>query len=162
MIVICVILLCAFPYVATRLTNIGNVFSSNGSATFRLQMIRDTFRIGMNEPLGVGLAMTPYYFATQFGQEHPIYGPDYPHNLFSELFAETGVCGLFFFLVFLYIVFRNFFIKHAQKQSLPFYIGSLLFFLCAMIYPLTFDAIEIISLAFLYMGFAVTSDTKTV
>lgn len=154
-----IVVFVGFPYLATRLHGLSRVFAGDGSGTFRLQMIRDAYRVGLSHPLGVGLGMMPYYFATQFTQDHPIYGPDFPHNLFMELFAESGLFGLLFFLLFLYLLYRQVVLGRSVRDSIPFYIGSGLFFLCAMVYPLTFDAIEVISLAFLYMGFAMASDS---
>jgi len=111
-------------------------------------MITSSLRLGFEQIFGLGIGTSPMYLATKSLQEHPIYGPDFPHNLFMQIFAEVGIVGLCVFVLFVYIAFRNFFLNRAAARSKPFYVASLLYFISSLFYPLTFDGIEILSFDF--------------
>jgi O-antigen ligase len=119
-------------------------------------MIVSSLRLGAEYVLGVGLGLSPIYLATQKLGEDTIYGADYPHNFFMQLTAETGIVGLLIFLLFLYVSFRPLLLKRAHAKSVPFYVAALLFFSASMFYPLTFDALEILSFGLLYLGVALS------
>jgi hypothetical protein len=142
------------PYISIRLTGLSTLFSPTGSGTFRLQMIVSSLRLGFEHLIGVGVGMSPVYLATKSLVAAPIYGADFPHNLFMQIFAETGIMGFILFIIFLYVAFRSFFLRRAAMAAKPFYTASAMFFIASMFYPLTFDGIEILSIGFLYLGMA--------
>jgi hypothetical protein len=145
------------PYVLIRLKGLSTLFSPAGSGTFRVQMIVSSLRLGFENILGFGAGTSPMYLATKPLQEHAIYGPDFPHNLLMQIFAEGGIAGLGIFMMFFYVAFRNFFLNKVAAKSKPFYVASLLYFVSSLFYPLTFDGIEILSFGFLYLGIALAS-----
>ena len=117
-------------------------------------MIQYSARLGLNNLFGVGLGMSPYHFAVNFPGENMIFGPDYPHNIFSQIFAETGIVGLVSFIVFLYLAFRPLFIKGLNVQNIHFYLAALAFVASACFYPLFIPLVELTSFFFLYLGIA--------
>jgi O-antigen ligase len=146
-----------FPYISARLQNILTVFSDVGSATFRIQMIQYSMRLGLQNIFGVGLGMSPYHFASNFIGEYMIFGPDYPHNIFSQIFAETGVIGLVSFMVFIYFSFRSYLLKKIQLSAIHFYLAALAFLVSACFYPIFLPIVELPSFFFLYLGIAIFS-----
>lgn len=155
MLAVCTMLLCIIvPYVYVRIQNITDVFSRYGSGTFRVQMAEYSFKIGMNNVFGVGLGISPYYLATQFQGKDIIFGPDYPHNIFFQIFAETGVFGLAAFIGFLYVSFRPFIFMRFFSQYSFYYFAAMAYIVSACFYPLYIPLVELIGYFFLYLGLA--------
>jgi O-antigen ligase len=156
-IVVCIsgILLVFSPYVLTRMQNFPDVFSEVGSGTFRIQMFQYGARLGLNNWFGVGLGMSPYHFGTDFPGEKMIFGPDYPHNIFLQIFAEIGLFGLILYIVFLYISFRPLVIKGLNIPDIHYYLAAFAFIASACFYPIFIPLIELNSFFFLYLGIAV-------
>lgn len=141
------------PYLFSRLSSTNQVFSKEGSGTYRIQLSQMALRLTDKKPLlGVGLDLSPYYLATSFPQENYFVDPAHPHNLIIQLLAETGIVGTALFSLFVYMIFRPS-LKKSFKKINEFLLGSLIFFLCAMIYPIFINQMEIISYFFLYLGF---------
>ncbi len=147
------------PYLINRLGSSNKLFTKEGSATYRLQLNNFAFRLAEKSPfIGVGLNLSPYYFATSFPQEDYFVDPAHPHNILIQLLAETGVFGLASFVLFLYFIFR----PTLQKTKIfnQFHLAALFFFLCAQIYPIFINHMEIISYLFVYLGLAAWSNSK--
>lgn len=142
------------PYFFLRLSSFNRLFTPHGSGTYRLQLNEFALRLTSKNPLfGVGLNMSPYYFATEFPQEDYFVDPAHPHNLIAQLLAETGVIGTAFFLLFIYMIFRPV-IQNKGKSLNEFHVAAITFFLCAQVYPIFINHNEIISYLFLYLGLA--------
>lgn len=139
------------PYLLARLGSIGHMFSAEGSGTYRIQLSEYALRIMEKKPLlGVGLNLSPYYLATAFTSEDYFIDPAHPHNIFVQLLAETGVVGTILFMLFIYLVLRKNFVS--QKRPSGFFFASVFFLLCAQIYPIFINHMEIISYLFLFLG----------
>ncbi len=110
--------------------------------------------MAIENPLGVGLNLSPYYFATTFSGHDLIYDPSHPHAMFFQIMAETGFLGLLFFVYFLYAVFRPQFIsKQHNVYKVSFAVSALTYVVVAQMYPIFLNHQEILSFLFLYLGF---------
>lgn len=146
------VFLCVLPYALVRMQNFFTVFSKYGSATFRTQMFEYSAKMGLSQVFGVGLGTSPYHFATKFSGVDLVFGPDYPHNIFSQVFAETGIVGLAAFVFFCYISLRPLFVKGAFQQGSYFLIASFAFLLAAQFYPLYIPLTELVGYFIVYLG----------
>jgi O-antigen ligase len=151
-------ILCALafvsPYVAVRTQNFLAVFLQ-GSATFRIQIAEYALRLGWANILGVGPGVSPYHFALDFPGATVLFGPDYPHAIFFQIFAETGIFGLMIFLMFLYTAFRPLIIRARNVQYSYLYLAAGAYIISACFYPLYIPLVELPSFFFLYLGIAV-------
>lgn len=138
------------PYVMKRLETASTLFSQYGSGSFRLQLNTMAFRLAQEYPFGVGLNLSPYYFAYGFTQERWA-DPSHPHNLMFQILAETGFLGVASFLVFLWLVYRRYIIRHKLRAEAHFY-ASVIFLMGAQFYPIFIAHPEILSLFFLHAG----------
>jgi hypothetical protein len=143
------------PYVFVRLQNLPGVFSEFGSGTFRIQMLFYSARLGLNNWVGVGLGMSPYHFATEFSGENMIFGPDIPHNIFSQIFVESGLLGLLSFIIFVYFSFRDAIIRGANTANFHLYLAAGAYLVSACFYPLFIPLVELPAFFFFYLGLAV-------
>ncbi len=139
------------PYFFVRIGSVSQTFSAEGSGTYRIQLTEYALRIMEKKPLlGVGLNLSPYYLATAFTTEDYFIDPAHPHNIFIQLLAETGISGTILFLLFIYLILRK--NLHEISRSSSFFFASILFLLCAQIYPIFINHMEIISYLFLFLG----------
>lgn len=138
------------PYVIVRMSSLTDVFTTYGSAMYRLNMMVYAVRLVQFSPFfGVGLSLSPYYYATSFIGENLHFDPTYPHNLLFQLLLETGVIGVGLFGAFLVSVFR----PALQVRPLnPFTLAALIYTVCATFYPIFINQQEIISYLFLGIG----------
>jgi O-antigen ligase len=157
LLIIVVLVSVLFPYVSTRMQNLFAIFSE-GSGTFRVQIAEYAARLGFFNLFGVGLATSPYHFALEFPGAQVIFGPDYPHNLFFQVFAETGILGLVAFLGFLYFAFRPLSVGRRNTTYIYFYFATIAFLISACFYPLFVPLVELPSFFFLYLGIAAFSN----
>jgi hypothetical protein len=155
-----IVLITILPYVLVRMQNLSLLASPTGSGVFRIQMIQYSFRLGMDRLFGVGLNTSPYYFASKFFGNQFLFGADYPHNLFMQIFAEIGLIGLLIFLFFLYISFRRLFIYGLKLNHSEYFIGAIAFIFSAMFYPMFLDNMEVFSLFLVFLG--LSYNTKSV
>ena len=146
-------ILIGLSFLSVRLQSVGTLFSPEGSGTYRIQISQYAFRLAKNNPFGVGLNLSPYYFATAFPQEKYIFDPAHPHNIFFQILAETGFGGLILFSLFLYASYQSFLKPKTKLRNFEFFIASLAFLACAQIYPIFINHSEILSFFFLYLGF---------
>jgi hypothetical protein len=151
------VFLILFPYVALRMQNLPAVFA-NGPGSFRFQMIDYSNRLGLSNFFGVGLGMAPYSYAVDFPRDKLLFGPDPPHNIFSQVLAETGIVGFVIFILFLYFSFRPFLIRTSDSNNIPFFIAAIIYIVSACFYPLFIPLTELPAIFFLYLGLAVNQD----
>ena len=116
-------------------------------------MVNYSVKLGMSHLNGVGINLSPYFFATKFTQDQFIFDPTFPHNIFSEIFAETGIIGLVLFFLFIYLTLRNHF--NLKTRINIFAVGSIVYLISAQIYPIFLNQPELSSFLFLYLGLAI-------
>lgn len=160
LIVVIPIIFIALPFVVARLASIGTLFGPTGSATSRIQLNQYAVRLAQTNPLGVGLNLSPYFFATAFPQEAFTFDPARPHNIFFQVLAETGFLGLVLFVLFIYFVLRAYLDSKDKLKNLEFFMATLAFLLGAQIYPIFTNHPEILSFFFLYLGFLVFREKR--
>jgi O-antigen ligase len=142
-----------FPYLMKRVQTLTEVFGQHGSATYRLEMMSYSFRLALGRPLlGVGINLSPYYYATGFKGERFLFDPTYPHNLLFQLLAETGVVGLSLFSLFIYLIFQQFFKNLRLGKINEYTLSAGVYLLSAMFYPIFLNHSELSSYFFLYAG----------
>ncbi|HCR80990.1 MAG: hypothetical protein UX28_C0001G0057 [Candidatus Pacebacteria bacterium GW2011_GWA1_46_10] len=146
------------PYLTRRLETLTDVFTQYGSGTYRLAMIQYAARLALGNPwFGVGINLSPYYFATEFTGEQLVFDPTYPHNLLFQLLAETGMVGAFFFFMLVYTTVRPFFLYLKQSVIKEYSLAVGIYVLCAMFYPIFLNHPELSSYFFLYAGLSTLS-----
>jgi O-antigen ligase len=141
------------PYLAHRIETLADVFSQYGSANYRLAMMQYSTRLAIDNLWhGVGINLSPYYFATEFAGEQLIFDPTYPHNLFFQLLAETGLVGILIFIALVHDIIKPFF-QYLNRGIIKKYsLAAGVYLLCAMFYPIFLNHPEISSYFFLYAG----------
>jgi hypothetical protein len=138
------------PFLLQRLKSLPTLFTSDGSAMYRIQLNVYAIKLAFKYFLGSGLNLSPYHLVTAFPNDDYFFDPAHPHNVFFQILAETGVLGLSFFFFFVYFIFRPVILN---KENLNrFTIGALLFLICAQVYPIFLNHPEILSYFFLYSG----------
>lgn len=145
------VLILAGPFLWQRILTFSDVFTKYGSASYRLGMARFATRLGLKRAEGVGLNLSPYFLASKFKGVKYIFDPTYPHNLFFQLFAETGLIGLISFLSWLYLVFRDFLVGKKGSDN-GFGLAGIIFIAASMFYPIFLNHPEISSFLFLFAG----------
>ena len=158
------------PYLGRRIETLSDVFTQYGSANYRLQMMRYSSQLALANPLlGVGINLSPYYFATGFVGERLIFDPTYPHNLFFQLLAETGAVGVTLFFSFAYLGIRPLLmemkrpaINKINKQPVikEYSLAAGVYLLAAMFYPIFLNHPELSSYFFLYIGLSMLEQQK--
>lgn len=143
------------PYLIARMTNLGQTFDKYGSATYRLQLGWYGIRLGLTNFWGVGLNLSPYFLATSFNQETVTFDPSHPHNIWLQLFAETGWLGMTLFLSSIYLIFRP--LKKSGQTKFNWQMsswgwGGIMFLICAQFYPVFINQIEVVSWLALMLG----------
>lgn len=138
------------PYLIARLTSLPDIFTAYGSGTYRLQMMQYAARLFVSAPLtGVGINLSPYYFATGFSGERFVFDPTFPHNLFFQILAETGAVGFGLFFLFVAAIFCPLL---AGRKLNEFGAAALVYLLAAQVYPIFLNHQEVSSFFFLYAG----------
>jgi putative inorganic carbon (HCO3(-)) transporter len=99
LVAVCVV---GLPSLRARLVSVVVRPQGDASISERLEVLRDTLRLGMDHPiLGVGYgrgrlkAGLRANYQETYGKTRPIW---HAHNVYGELFAETGLLGLGTFL----------------------------------------------------------------
>ena len=157
-----VVSVAVLPYVLRRISSIVEVFTHYGSANYRLQMMIYALRIAATTPLlGVGINLSPYYYATLFGGEQYVFDPTYPHNLLFQILMETGVVGLALFVAFLVSAVRIYWSSIGRPAG-AFLIGAIMYLISAMFYPIFINHQEIVSYFFVFLGIYMVSARRSV
>jgi len=113
-VIIAVIIISLIPYLNTRFNSFPLAFEEFGSMGVRLKTYSEAFSLMSQYPLtGVGLyrsieeyannPVTDLFEKVTVGRFYGI------HNTFLEIASEIGIPGLFFFILFLFFVFKNYF-----------------------------------------------------
>jgi teichuronic acid biosynthesis glycosyltransferase TuaH len=147
------------PYIINRVSSINQVFSKHGGVAYRLELIEYSINMFKLQPaLGVGINLSPYTLSTVFSNENYFVDPAYAHNIFFQLLAETGVFGLFLFLLLIFLIFKP--VLNNKLELSEFHYAVLFFLISAQFYPIFINHMEIISYLFLYLGFASVYNQK--
>ncbi len=92
--------------ILSRITSVGNMADSSTSYRVYIwraavHMIRDNFLSGIGIGEGAWYRIYPAY-AYQGVEVAP-----HAHNLFLQILIETGICGIFVFLLFLFLLYQS-------------------------------------------------------
>lgn len=142
------VLIIAGGYLQARLTTLSDIFTRYGTASYRIAMMKYAGRSGFLNPWGSGLNTSPHTLATGFVGEDYVFDPTYPHNIFAQLFVETGIIGTVLFASFVAV-----FIYEGRGGKNPFFFPALGFFAAAQLYPIFLNHQEILSFFYLFIGF---------
>ncbi len=100
---------------------------SDGSISERLELLGDTLRLGMDHPiLGIGYgrgrlkAGLRANYQETYGDTRPIW---HAHNVYGELFAETGLLGLGAFLWMIVYTLNRLFRSALRRSSVQRHVG---------------------------------------
>jgi putative inorganic carbon (HCO3(-)) transporter len=110
-----------FPtLIRTRMSNLFNLFDmdmlTDGGSIERKIFWHTGWRMFLSSPLiGVGIGTFMFNYKKFLTEDYP-YGPFYAHNCYLQIAAETGIIGLFAFLLIL-ILFFFFGIKALNKRN---------------------------------------------
>jgi len=100
------------PTVWERAGTVG-LSSMEASARMRMQLLKGGLGMFSDHPfLGVGIGN----FIVHSFRYSGLVPPQYAHNMFLHVAAETGILGLFFFIALLYLSWRI--LRRVQKSSL--------------------------------------------
>jgi putative inorganic carbon (HCO3(-)) transporter len=110
------------PLIRTRMSNLFNLFDmdilTDGGSIERKIFWHTGWRMFLSSPLiGVGIGTFMFNYK-KFLAEDYLYGPFYAHNCYLQIAAETGIVGLFAFLLIL-ILFFFFGIKTLNNRNNP-------------------------------------------
>ena len=121
---IVIILLIIFgPLIIKRSFTLVDAFSRQGGGTFRLEQIKVSWRYSTNRLFGTGIGTYPYAMISDYPFNKYGFTPTYPHNIFAQISAETGIFGIIFFVLFIANLFR---VKYITLEKKDVYKGSLL------------------------------------
>jgi O-antigen ligase len=102
-----ILVLIAFPVIISRLSTIQQAFGWEGSGLYRFRQVSLGLRMMQKSLFGVGLGMFSHPITTFNFPERFQLPSDLPHNVFVQVGAETGIVGLTFFTIFIYLLIRN-------------------------------------------------------
>ena len=129
------------PFIANRLSSLGNVFQHEGGGTYRIRHLEVGWHYLKNEPYGVGVGLFPFSMALDFPMEETGLRPTLPHNIFTQIGAEMGFVGLLTFIVFLWLLIRRplSLLSSGMRSVNPFYfsifLGFISLFLLNLVFP---------------------------
>lgn len=142
------------PYFLVRLNSLSDILNPHGSLSYRLELNKAALSLGNKNLLGIGIDMTAYYLGILYKtpqSQTVIFDQAPAHNIFVQLYAETGILGLFFFCSFLYFSL-SFVLK---KKNNIFISGIIIYLLAAQIHPIFTNHLELASFFFLFLGLSV-------
>ncbi len=141
------------PYLWSRLQSISNVWSHDGSLSYRSELNSHVLSMSFTNYLGIGLDLTPYYLAKNFKTvDSPlvIFDQAPAHNIVVQLLAETGVIATMVFLLFIYTTIKY---GYQGKQRL-FAVAAVAYLLSAQFHPVFTNHYQLAGFFFLYLGIA--------
>lgn len=138
------------PIIVSRFSTITTGFQPYGSGWYRIEQAIYTWRIFTTHPFGVGLGMSPLYFATSFQGERPTFDPAYPHNIWLQLLAETGSIGMLAYGLFVISIYRPWLAGKAPLT--PLGAAALAYLYCAQFYPIFINQSELLKFCFIAFG----------
>jgi O-antigen ligase len=141
----------SLPYLLTRINTLKNVFSSDGSLSYRRELNSHVLSLATNNYLGIGLDLTSYYIAKNFktvDNQFVMFDQAPAHNILIQIFTETGI---FAFLVFVFFIYYS--LRHGLvKKNNSFALAGLAYFLAAQFHPVFTNHFELTAFFFLYLG----------
>ena len=149
------ILISIFPYLINRIDTIKDVLTEKGSFSYRRDLNNYSLQLAQNKLLGIGINMSPYYLAKNFKTVDStlvIFDQAPAHNIFIQVFTETGILGLTTFLLFLYFSFKG--IYSSNHDINYFYIAAIVYLMAAQFHPVFTTHLEIFCLFLLYLSIA--------
>jgi len=138
------------PMLSSRFSTLGTGLQPYSSGWYRIEQALYVGRIFAAHPFGVGLGLSPLYFATSFQGERPTFDPSYPHNLWLQLLAETGGIGMLLYGLFVASIYRPW--LSGKFQLTPFGAGALAYLYCAQFYPIFLNQSELLRVCFIAFG----------
>lgn len=148
--IIFVLICLTIVFITPRINSFKLLFTENGNASIRLELIKESLKMIYQNPLGVGLNN----FTTELVKSNissSLYGFIVPvHNTFLIFFTELGILGGFFFILFLFSIFlKNFSKNKTDIVNYGIWIGILSFIINSQIHPLfnldpTFDLLMLV------------------
>lgn len=152
--------LISLPYLFTRANTLKNIFSSDGSLSYRRELNKHVLALSAkNNHLGIGLDLTTYYVAKYFktvDNQFVIFDQAPSHNLIIQVFAETGIFACVIFLLFTCLSLKNGF----TKKNYGFALAALAYFIAAQFHPVFTNHYELTAFFFLYLGISLNEKSK--
>jgi len=106
-----------FIKIASVGSRVESIESDKTGGSGRLAIWADMLKVGLSNPLGVGLGNIRIYTA-RHRSEYRTAG-SVAHNVILNIFAETGYLGLVFYLIFIISMLNKYFIaKNLQSKEL--------------------------------------------
>lgn len=121
-----------------RMVSLYQSFEKYGGAYYRVDLIKKAALLSLRYPLGIGLEVFPAVMVYEFGKYFSYPAP--VHNLFLQVLVALGIPGLMFFLIFLLLSYKQFFLN-IKKEKLFFlktaaFFATLAFLGLGSFYPL--------------------------
>ncbi len=145
------ILIVGFPYLLTRINTLKNIFSNDGSLSYRQNLNSHVLSMAQNNYFGIGLDLTSYYLAKNFktvDNQFISFDQAPAHNILVQIFTETGVFASLVFVFFVYYALR----KGLMTKNDSFALAGLAYFLAAQFHPVFTNHYELTAFFFLYLG----------
>lgn len=148
------------PYLLTRANTLKNIFSSDGSLSYRRELNQHVLALSAkNNHLGIGLDLTTYYVAKYFktvDNQFVIFDQAPSHNLIIQVFVETGIFACVIFLLFTYLALKNGF----TRKDYGFTLAALIYFIAAQFHPVFTNHYELTAFFFLYLGISLNEKSE--
>lgn len=148
--IICILICSIIIFITPRISSFKLLFTKNGNASIRLELIKESLKMIKLNPLGVGLNN----FTTELVKSNispNLYGFIVPvHNTLMIFLTELGIFGGISFSLFLFSIFlKNFSKNKANIINYGVWIGILSFIINSQIHPLfnldpTFDLLMLV------------------
>jgi len=139
-------------YLLIRIDTLRNVFSSDGSWSYRRELHQHIMSFAWQNHLGIGLDLTPYYLAKTFktvDNQFTVFDPAPAHNIFIQVLVETGWLGAAAFLFFL-----TYSLRAAFRKRSVFATSCLAYVVAAQLHPSFTNHYQLSAFFFLYLGLA--------
>lgn len=120
--IVVILLVLLGPLIIKRSFTLLDAFSQQGGGTFRLEQIKVSWHYLTNRLFGTGIGTYPYVMISDYPFYKHGFIPTYPHNIFAQISAETGIFGILFFVLFIVYFIR---VKYISLKKKDIYKGSL-------------------------------------
>ena len=160
-IAITIAIIASAPYLFNRADTIRDVFNDRGGLSYRNEINRYTLLLSQKSILGVGINLAPYYLAINYKTADSNFAFDVTpaHNIFIQLYTETGIFGLISIVLFIYFALKD---KITLRKSMTsFTIASIVFLVAAQFHPAFTSHPEIFSFFMLYSSLANSMQFET-
>lgn len=152
-------LLLNFQSLWNRLQSITHLATEN-SILWRMSLLRGTWSMFLDHPVvGSGLHTFPMVYPQY--QETAGYFSISPHNYYLQLLAETGVLGLFAFIVLMAFIFKELFHQARLGNAISLgIIASLAGSLCHIAFEISWGVSAVPILFFFLVGLGLTTNLQ--